>query len=69
MLKVKEGDVVQFRYHDKMRKGRVERTWPSYRGGLKAGGFCLDHGGFYKSYSNNKIKYLAKVSGQGKEEK
>ena len=64
MLNVTEGDVVQFRYHDKMRKGRVERTWSSKRFSslYKSGGFCLDHGGFYKSYSNNKVKYLAKVN-------
>ena len=62
MLNVREGDVVQFKYHDKMRKGRVERTWPSKRFSslYKSGGFCLDHGGFYKSYSNNKVQFLAK---------
>ena len=53
MLNVREGDVVQFRYHDKVRKGTVERTWPAYRkSGFRSGGFCLDHGGSYKSYSN-----------------
>jgi len=65
MLNVNEGDVVQFKYHDQMREGRVERTWPSIsstrrRNGYKAGGFCVDHGGFYKSYSNSKVQYLAK---------
>ena len=46
MLNVREGDVVQFKYHDKMRKGRVARTWPSKRFSslYKTGGFCLDHG-------------------------
>ena len=62
MLNVREGDVVQFKYHDKMRKGRVERTWPAYRkSGFRSGGFCLDHGGSYKSYSNSKVQYLAKL--------
>ena len=63
MLNVREGDVVQFKYHDKMRTGRVERTWPSkkFSSLYKSGGFCLDHGGFYKSYSNNKVQFLAKV--------
>jgi len=62
MLNVKEGDVVQFRYHDKMRKGRIERTWPAQRTGLRSGGFCLDHGGSYKSYSNSKVQFLAKLT-------
>ena len=63
MLNVREGDVVQFKYHDKMRKGRVERTWPSKRFSslYKSGGFCVDHGGFYKSYKNSKVRYLAKL--------
>ena len=63
MVHVKEGDVVQFRYHDKMRTGRVERTWKASQTNKRCGGFCIDHGGLYKSYRNNKIKYLAKVSG------
>ena len=29
MQNVKAGDSVQFKYHNKMRAGRVERTWPS----------------------------------------
>ena len=64
MLNVREGDVVQFKYHDKMRQGRVERTWPSkkFNSLYKSGGFCLDHGGSYKSYSNSKVQFLAKVS-------
>ncbi len=64
MLNVKEGDVVQFRYHDKTRKGRVERTWPSTGRNrvYKSGGFCLDHGDHYKSYSNSKVRYLAKTT-------
>jgi hypothetical protein len=62
MQNVKEGDVVQFKYHDKMRKGTVERTWSAKRNwGSDSGGFCLDHGGFYKSYSRNKVQYLAKL--------
>jgi hypothetical protein len=65
---VKVGDSVQFKYHNKIREGRVERTWPSTglnSRGLywKAGGFCLDHGGSYKSYSNDKVEYLAKLTG------
>ena len=64
MQSVKTGDQVQFKYHDKRRKGRVERTWPSRRrkNEYRSGGFCLDHGGFYKSYSNSKIRYLAKTT-------
>ena len=62
MQNVKEGDVVQFKYHDKMRKGTVERTWSAKRNwGSSSGGFCVDHGGFYKSYNNSKVKFLAKV--------
>ena len=65
MLNVREGDVVQFKYHDKMRQGRVERTWPSkkFSSLYKSGGFCLDHNGSYKSYSNDKVEYLAKLTG------
>ena len=64
MQNVKAGDSVQFKYHNKIREGRVERTWPSTQfGKYKAGGFCLDHGGSYKSYSNDKVEYLAKLTG------
>ena len=65
MQNVKIGDRVQFKYHNKIREGRVERTWPStgLNSRYKAGGFCLDHGGSYKSYSNDKVEYLAKLTG------
>ena len=65
MQNVKAGDSVQFKYHNKMRAGRVERTWPStgLNSQYKTGGFCLDHGGSYKSYSNDKVEYLAKLTG------
>jgi len=65
MQNVKVGDSVQFKYHNKIRAGRVERTWPStlHNSRYKAGGFCLDHGGSYKSYSNDKVEYLAKLTG------
>ena len=64
MQNIKAGDSVQFKYHNKMRAGRVERTWPSkkFSSLYKSGGFCLDHGGSYKSYSNSKVQFLAKVS-------
>jgi len=62
MKTLREGDVVKFKYHNQMREGRVERTWPSIRrkSGYRDGGFCVDHGGFYKSYSNSKVVSLAK---------
>jgi len=65
MKTLREGDVVKFKYHNQMREGRVERTWPSVRrkSGYRDGGFCVDHGGFYKSYSNSKVVSLAKRSG------
>ena len=62
MQTIQVGDHVQFRYHDQMREGTVERTWsPKKRAGSSSGGFCVDHGGCYKSYNNSKVKFLAKV--------
>ena len=67
MQNVKIGDRIQFKYHNKIREGHVESTWPqrASRGysGYRAAGFCVDHGGSYKSYSNNKVEYLAKLTG------
>jgi len=65
MQSVKTGDQVQFKYHDKMRTGRVESTWPQKAGrgynNYREAGFCVNHGDHFKSYSNNKVRYLAKV--------
>ncbi len=67
MQNVRVGDSVQFKYHNKIRQGRVESTWPqrASRGysEYRPAGFCVDHGGSYKSYSNNKVEYLAKQAG------
>ena len=64
MQNVKAGDSVQFKYHNKIREGRVERTWPSTGRNMKSsGGFCVDHGDTYKSYRFNKVEYLAKLTG------
>jgi len=56
------GDKVQFMYNGKMRTGTVEGVWgerskPKYR----AAGFCVDHGGFYKSYRRGKTQFLAQA--------
>jgi hypothetical protein len=67
MQNVKIGDRVQFKYHNKIREGRVEETWPqrASRGysGYRPAGFCVNHGDTYKSYRFNKVEYLAKLMG------
>ncbi len=45
---IRVGNAVQFNYNSKERYGNVESIWFSTTG--QAVGFCLDHGGYYKSY-------------------
>ena len=45
---IRVGNTVQFNYNSKERHGNVESIWFSSAG--QAVGFCLDHGGYYKSY-------------------
>ena len=65
MRNVKIGDAVSFLYHGKMRNGTIESLWGERLARVgtpyRAAGFCLDHGSEYKSYRNNKTRYLAKV--------
>ena len=65
MQKVSIGDKVQFMYNGKMRSGTVEDAWPerprSNGESYRHSGFCVDHGGYYKSYRKTKTKFLAKV--------
>jgi hypothetical protein len=68
MQSVKVGDRVQFFYNGKSRAGIIENQWDENGIGSKfrAAGFCLDEGmeghGPYKSYSRNKVSFLAKRS-------
>ena len=45
---IRVGNAIQFNYNSKERYGNVESIWFSSTG--QAVGFCLDHGGYYKSY-------------------
>jgi hypothetical protein len=64
MQSVQIGDKVQFFYNGKSRIGTVQNQWAERGTGSKhrAAGFCLDHGDYYKSYSRNKVSFLAKKS-------
>jgi hypothetical protein len=64
MQSVQIGDRVQFFYNGKSRAGTVENQWGERGIGSthRSAGFCLDHGGYYKSYSRNKVSFLAKKS-------
>jgi hypothetical protein len=64
MQSVQIGDKVQFFYNGKSRDGVVQNQWDERGAGSKhrAAGFCLDHGDYYKSYSRNKVSFLAKKS-------
>ena len=66
MQKVSIGDKVQFLYNGKMRSGMVESTWQERLKGdgksYRHSGFCVDHGGYYKSYRKTKTKFMAKAS-------
>ena len=64
MVSVQIGDSVQFLYNGKARAGVVENQWSERGAGSKyrAAGFCLDHGGHFKSYSRSKVSFLTKKS-------
>ena len=64
MQSVQTGDKVQFFYNGKSRNGVVHRVWGEAGVGssYRPAGFCVDHGGAYKSYRRNKVAFLAKSS-------